>query len=184
MLLHCTVDVLCYTVDVLLNCWCVFYIDDVLCYTVDVLLHCWCVCYVCTLLMCWAVLPSVNHNIAFHTSSLLSEVPSTSSIDWAISSIRWRKSWFLVRVWERKKATYLYNPLYSHERIKVRSASIGYIQLTASFLKLGAWWQLNSAFKAFIRSQSLNSVPFWKIAGSGREGPKVGTSSLAATATL
>lgn len=57
-------------------------------------------------------------------------------------------------------------------------------RLTASFLKLDAWLQLNSAFKTFIRSQSLNSAPFWKIAGSGNGGPNSGTSSLAVTATL
>lgn len=58
------------------------------------------------------------------------------------------------------------------------------VKLTASFLKLGALWQLNSAFSALVNSQSLNSEPFWKTAGSGRGGPKSGTDSLAVTATL
>ena len=56
--------------------------------------------------------------------------------------------------------------------------------LTASFLKLGAMWHLNSALRALVSNQSLNSEPFWKTAGSGRGGPKSGTDSLAVTATL
>lgn len=46
---------------------------------------------------------------------------------------------------------------------------------TASLRKSGALWQLNSALRSLVSSQSLNSGPFLKTDGEHSEGPNSGT---------
>ena len=68
---------------------------------------------------------------------------------------------------------YMYMYMYMHVHVRI-SIDAGYSHVhiikepTANLRKSGALWQLNSALRSLVRSQSLNSGPFLKIGGEQR----------------